>query len=117
MEIMACIEGLRALKFPCSVLLFSDSQYVVNSIQKGWAKRWRKKKWMRTVDQPAENADLWEQLLNLCETHNVEFSWVKGHAGNRENERCDRLATQAALNKKKLSRDTAYETGQTKVVE
>ena len=117
MEIMACIEGLRALKFPCSVILFSDSQYVVNSIQKGWAKRWKKKGWMRTVDQPAENADLWEQLLNLNETHNVEFSWVKGHAGNRENECCDRLATRAAQNKKNLSRDTAYETGQTKVAE
>jgi ribonuclease HI len=117
MEIMACIEGLKALKFPCSVILFSDSQYVVNSIQKGWAKRWRRKGWMRTPDQPAENADLWEQLLDLCETHNVEFSWVRGHAGNRENERCDRLAREAALNKKNLSRDTAYETGQTKVAE
>ena len=115
MELMACIVGLKTLKFPCSVFLFSDSQYVVNGIKKGWAKRWRKRGWMRTVDQPAENADLWEQLLDLCETHNVEFSWVKGHAGNKENERCDRLAREAALNKKHLSRDTAYETGQTKV--
>ncbi|GAJ01880.1 unnamed protein product, partial [marine sediment metagenome] len=81
------------------------------------SKRWRKKGWMRTVDKPAENADLWEQLLNLNEKHNVEFSWVKGHAGNRENERCDRLASQAAGKKKNLSRDTAYETGQTKVTE
>jgi len=113
MELMACIEGLKTLKYPCQVNLFSDSRYVVNGIKKGWARRWRKKGWMRNLIEPAENADLWEQLLELCELHNVEFSWVKGHAGNPENERCDQLASKAAVKKKKLLRDTAYETGQT----
>lgn len=112
MELLACIEGLKALKYPCDVNLFSDSQYVVNGISKGWAKRWKKKGWMRNQTNPAENADLWAQLLNLCETHNVEFKWVKGHAGNKENERCDQLATQAAKSKRLLP-DTAYESGKT----
>ena len=115
MEIMACIEGLKTLKYPCSVTLYSDSQYVVNSIEKGWAKRWKRKGWMRNQVEPAENADLWAQFLDLCETHSVELKWVRGHAGNKENERCDQLATQAALNKKKLLTDTPYETGQTTV--
>lgn len=115
MELMACIEGLKALKRPCSVTLFSDSQYVVNGIKKGWAKRWKKNRWMRSINKSAENVDLWKQLLELCEQHEVDFSWVKGHAGIKENERCDKLATRAAENKKKLARDTAYETGQTTV--
>lgn len=115
MEIMACIEGLKALKYPCSVTLYSDSQYVVNSIEKGWAKRWKSKGWMRNQIDPAENADLWVQLLDLCETHRVKFKWVRGHAGNKENERCDQLANQAALSKKKLLPDTPYETNQTTV--
>jgi ribonuclease HI len=115
MELTACIEGLKTLKYPCSVALFSDSRYVVNGIEKGWAKRWRKKGWMRNAIEPAENADLWEQLLDLCDIHDVRFKWVKGHAGNRENERCDQLSKQAAGNKKKHARDIAYETGQTTV--
>lgn len=114
MEITACIEGLKALKYPCSVTLYSDSQYVVNSIEKGWAKRWKRKGWMRNQMDPAENADLWTQLLDLCETHQVEFKWVRGHAGNQENERCDQLAAEA-INKKDLLADTPYETGQTTV--
>lgn len=114
MELTACIEGLKSLKTSSSVLLFSDSSYVVNGIEKGWAKRWRTKGWMRTPDQPAENADLWRQLLDLCETHDVKFSWVRGHAGNPGNERCDKLATQAAAaDKESLSPDTAFETGRT----
>jgi ribonuclease HI len=115
MELTACIEGLKALKTPCTVKLFSDSQYVVNGITKGWARRWKQKGWMRKADQPAENADLWAQLLDLCDTHKVEFNWVRGHAGNRENERCDQLAGEAARDRKNLSRDTAYETGRTTV--
>ena len=115
MELMACLVGLKTLKFPCSVDLYSDSQYVVNGIKKGWARRWRANKWMRNQLEPAENADLWSQLLDLCDRHRVEFNWVKGHAGNRENERCDQLATEAASRSKKLLIDTAYETGQTKV--
>ena len=116
MELTACIEGLKSLNYPCSVNIFSDSQYVVNGIKKGWAKRWKRKGWMRTATDPAENADLWAQLLDLCDIHKVDFSWVKGHAGNKENERCDRLANKAALDKENLRRDTAFETGQTQLV-
>jgi ribonuclease HI len=116
MELTACIESLKTLKYPCPVTLYSDSRYVVNGIKKGWAKRWKRKNWMRNAIEPAENADLWEQLLDLCDTHDVEFVWVKGHAGNRENERCDQLATQASADKKKHSSDIAYETGQTTVI-
>lgn len=114
MELTACIEGLNGLKKSSSVILVSDSRYVVNGIEKGWAKRWRAKGWMRTPNQPAENADLWQRLLDLCETHDVEFSWVKGHAGNPENERCDTLATQAAAaDGDSQAPDTPFETGRT----
>lgn len=92
MEISAAIAGLSALKVPCKVTLYSDSQYLVNAIQKGWAARWKRCGWMRTKTEPAQNKDLWETLLDLLEQHEVEFIWVKGHAGHPENERCDRLA-------------------------
>ena len=92
MEITGAIEGLSALREPCSVKLYSDSQYLVRAINEGWAKRWRARGWMRTNKDPALNSDLWERLLELLETHRVEFIWVKGHAGYPENERCDRLA-------------------------
>ena len=108
MELTACIVGLRHLKRPSKVTLFSDSKYVVDGTMKGWAKRWRSNGWMRTKSEPAINPDLWEQLLDLCEMHNVEFVWVKGHAGNPENERCDRLANQAAF-KTGLPADEVYE--------
>lgn len=114
MELMACIVGLNALKWKCSVTLYSDSKYVVNGIEKGWARRWRANLWMRNETEAAENADLWEQLLCLCQTHDVKFVWVKGHAGNRENERCDKLATRSAA-QKGLPPDEAYESGKTKV--
>jgi ribonuclease HI len=107
MEILACIVGLQSLKDRCAVTLYSDSQYVVNSIGKGWAKRWRKNGWMRN-DEEVPNADLWEQLLDLCEKHKVSFKWVRGHAGNKENERCDFLARQGALSDKPVV-DTVYE--------
>ena len=96
MELMACIAGLRALKPPMGVILFSDSRYVVETMTKGWAQRWRAQGWMRTEQQRAENADLWQVLLALCEQHSVEFRWVRGHSGTPENERCDRLADWAA---------------------
>lgn len=116
MELLACIEGLKVLKHPCPVILFSDSQYVVNGIMKGWARRWQSKGWMRNKDNPAENADLWAELLELTAKHRVTFYWVKGHAGNPGNERCDELASRAAaVAEENLRRDTAYETGQTTV--
>lgn len=92
MEITGAIEGLSALKEPCKVKLYSDSQYLVRAINEGWAERWRSRGWMRTKTDPALNSDLWEKLLTLLEKHDVEFIWVKGHNGHPENERCDRLA-------------------------
>ncbi|MBR5452204.1 MAG: ribonuclease HI [Clostridia bacterium] len=92
MELTACIEALSALKESCIVKLTTDSQYVVNGIEKGWAESWRQNGWRKGDKKPALNPDLWEKLLNLCETHEVEFNWIKGHNGHLENERCDFLA-------------------------
>jgi len=113
MELLACIEGLKALKSKTTVILFTDSRYVANGIEKGWAKRWKKNNWMRNPDSPAENVDLWEQLLILCDLHDVRFNWVKGHAGNEGNERCDRLADAAATDGNNLEHDILFETGKT----
>jgi ribonuclease HI len=99
MEIIAVIMGLKALKFPSQVNLYTDSQYVVNAINKGWAKKWQKNSWQRNSKEKAKNADLWQQLLELSEQHQVNFIWVRGHSGNEENERCDRLAFSAAQGK------------------
>lgn len=92
MELMGVISALSALKFPCDVILTTDSKYVVDSVTKGWAKGWRAKGWIKSDKKPALNSDLWERLLDLLEIHNVKFVWVKGHAGHPENERCDALA-------------------------
>jgi ribonuclease HI len=112
MELLACIEGLKALKNPCQVVLYSDSKYVVNGITKGWAKKWQANGWKLSKKRKAENVDLWEQLLALCQQHDVEFRWVRGHAGNPDNERCDQLAMQAA-SRPNLAPDIAFETGET----
>ena len=96
MELSAVIFGLKALKEPCAVMLYSDSQYVCNAIKLGWAKKWRANNWMRNKREPALNPELWAELLDLCEKHEVTVNWVKGHAGHLENERCDRLAVAAA---------------------
>lgn len=114
MELMACIAALAALKTPADVILHSDSRYVVNGISKGWARRWRANGWMRTKSEAAENADLWAKLLDLCDKRRVHFVWVHGHAGNRENERCDKLATAAAQGPD-LKEDYAYVRGRTLV--
>jgi ribonuclease HI len=109
MELMACIVGLSALKKTSSfVILYSDSKYVVDGITKGWAKRWQSNGWMRTKTEPAINPDLWGQLLELCGKHDVRFQWVRGHAGNESNERCDELASKAASDDELLS-DDIYE--------
>ena len=108
MELMGPIKGLEALNQSCLVTLYSDSQYVVEGIEKGWAKRWRGNGWMRNKREQAVNPDLWGRLLDLCETHEVEFRWVRGHSGDVENERCDRLAVQAA-HQKDLTTDEGYE--------
>ncbi len=108
MEIYAAIKGLEMLKQPCKVTLYSDSQYLVDTIMKGWAVSWKKKNWWRTNKERAVNIDLWEKLLPLCEKHQVEFCWVKGHAGNQENERCDQLSV-TALHQPNLPADDGYE--------
>jgi ribonuclease HI len=108
MEILAAIKGLQVLKQPCKVTLYSDSQYLVDAMTKGWAADWKKKDWWRTNKERAANADLWKMLLELCERHQVEFRWIRGHAGNLENERCDQLCI-AALRKSNLAADEGYE--------
>src|SRR5262245_51000977 len=114
MELTAAIRGLEALKEPCEVVLFTDSQYDVNGIMKGWARRWRDNGWRHNQDECAENRDLWQQLLELCERHRVRLEWVRGHAGNSENERCDQLAA-AAARESNLPVDSAYENSQRKM--
>ena len=92
MELTAAIEGLSALKEPCRVKLYSDSKYLIDGITKGWARSWRAKNWKKSDGKPALNVELWERILELDEYHEIEYIWVKGHAGNPYNERCDRLA-------------------------
>ena len=96
MELMAVIAGLKALNRPCKVELYSDSQYVVNAFNKHWIDGWIKKGWKRGKNEPVKNVDLWKQLLEAKEKHQVTFIWVKGHDGHPQNERCDALATGAA---------------------
>ena len=108
MELMAAIAGLDALKEPCGVKLYSDSSYLVDNFTNGSARRWKANGWMRTRKLPALNPDLWDRLLILCAFHQVEFVWVRGHAGNRENERCDWLSNRAARSAS-LQVDEGYE--------
>lgn len=96
MELLAVIMGLRALKEPCRVNVTSDSQYVCNGINKGWAKSWRRNNWIKSDKTKAKNPELWEELLTLMEKHDVTMTWVRGHNGHPYNERCDRLAVSAA---------------------
>ncbi len=107
MEVLAVIKGLEALKEPCEVTLYSDSKYVVDSITKGWVYSWKKKNWIKSDKKKALNVDLWERLLELLDKHNVKFVWVKGHAENVENERCDELA-RAAIAGGNLIEDENY---------
>ena len=107
MELMAVIKALAVLKEPCQVVLHSDSRYVVDAMEKGWAKKWQANGWRRNKRELAVNPDLWEALLELCGQHRVEFRWVRGHSGNAENERCDRLAV-AAARQADLPEDAGY---------
>ena len=100
MELTAVIEGLAALNERCSVTVCSDSKYIIDAVQQGWAVKWRAKGWMRTPKEKALNSDLWARLLDLLEEHEVTFVWVKGHAGHPENERCDKLAVTEAERRK-----------------
>jgi len=92
MELTAVIRGLQALKEPCIVELYSDSKYVIDGLQKGWAESWRKRGWVKSDKKPALNPDLWGQLLDLTAKHTLHYHWVKGHAENEKNNRCDQLA-------------------------
>ena len=92
MELTAFIEALRQLKEPCEVRLCSDSQYVINGLEKGWARGWKRRGWKKSDGSPALNPDLWEQALEQEARHKITYVWVKGHAGHPENERCDQLA-------------------------
>ena len=94
MELMALIAALEQLKEPCEIDLCSDSQYVINGLQKGWAKGWRARGWKKADKSPALNSDIWARLLDLSEAHTIHYNWIKGHAGHPENERCDRLAVE-----------------------
>jgi ribonuclease HI len=95
MELTAIIKGLAALKEPCIVTLTSDSKYVLDAILKGWVYNWQKNGWKKADKKPALNVDLWQELLQLLEIHQVELNWVHGHQGHPENERCDQLAVSA----------------------
>ncbi len=111
MELLAVITGLETLRDPCDVTIYSDSRYIVDAVNKGWANRWRANGWRRNKREKAVNPDLWARLLNLLEVHDTEFRWIKGHAGNEGNERADALAV-AASNSDCLSVDEGYETPQ-----
>ena len=91
-ELTGVIRALQALKEPCIVELYSDSKYVIDALEKGWAVSWRSKGWIKSDKKPALNPDLWEILLDLCQVHRVNTHWVKGHASNPKNNRCDELA-------------------------
>ena len=92
MELTAVIKALQALKEPCTVELYSDSKYAIDALEKGWAVSWRKRGWIKSDKKPALNPDLWEELLTLVSKHDLHYHWVKGHADNPKNNRCDVLA-------------------------
>lgn len=94
MELMAVIAGLEALKEPCDVTIFSDSRYVVDSMNLGWAEKWRVNGWMKNKKEGAKNTELWKRLFSALEGHEVKFEWVKGHAENEYNNRCDKMAVE-----------------------
>jgi len=97
MEMIAAISALESLpSSSCQVMLYSDSQYLINAINKGWAKKWQANNWQRNAKEKAKNPDLWAKLLALGDRHHISWHWVRGHAGHVENERCDRLAVSAA---------------------
>lgn len=112
MELLALIKGLELLNRPCTVTLFSDSKYVVDAVEKGWAKSWKSRGWKKADKQPAVNTDLWERALKALEKHKVTLRWVKGHASNEGNNRCDELAV-AASKSADLLVDEGYEDSKT----
>jgi len=112
MEMLAAIVALEALKESCRVTIHTDSEYLANAAEKGWARRWKANGWRRNKKDKALNPDLWERLITLCDGHEVEFKWIRGHAGDTENERCDSLAIEAAR-QSTLIVDEGYEASKT----
>jgi ribonuclease HI len=112
MEMLAAIVALEALKESCRVTIHTDSEYLANAVEKGWALRWKANGWRRNKKEKALNPDLWERLITLCDGHEVEFKWIRGHAGDTENERCDSLAIEAAR-QSTLIVDEGYEASKT----
>ena len=96
MELLGAITAFEALRYPCEVVFTSDSRYVVDGLEKGWAENWKKRGWKKADGKPALNPDLWERLLTAVASHTVTYVWVKGHAGHPYNERCDALAVAEA---------------------
>ena len=95
MELLAIIKGFEALKEKCNIKLYSDSSYALNPLIQGWLTQWQMNNWRSLSKSPVKNVDLWEKLIDLMQGHNIEFIWVKGHAENKYNNRCDQLARKA----------------------
>lgn len=95
MELTAALQGLKALKYPCRVSLYSDSAYLVNAFNNGWLRKWQVNGWKNARKEPVENQDLWQELLALSSLHEIAWNKVKGHADNVYNNRCDKLAVEA----------------------
>ena len=95
MELLGVIRALESLEEPCEITIVSDSQYVINGLEQGWAAKWKRNGWMRNKKDKALNPDLWGRLLELVARHNVTYRWVRGHSGHPENKLCDELARRA----------------------
>jgi len=108
MELLGAIAALEALTKPCEVVLWSDSQYVVHALTKGWLDGWQKRGWRTSSKEPVKNQDLWQRLLRAVEPHEITWQWVRGHTGDVENERCDVLAV-AAANGPDLADDPGFD--------
>jgi len=108
MELTAVIEGLKLLNRPCRVRVFSDSRLVVDAFQKNWIKHWQENNWRKTDRSLVKNPELWMKLLSLCQSHTVNFDWIKAHNGHPENEKCDQMAVAAAKGNNLLV-DEVYE--------
>ena len=111
MELLGAITALDSLKHNQRVVLTTDSLYVINGIEKGWALKWRANNWMRNKKERALNPDMWDRLLKACERHDVRFQWIRGHTGHPENERCDELANGAARSNDQILDEGFTETG------
>jgi len=107
MEIMGALVALETIPDKCKAIIYTDSQYLFNSIMKGWAKKWRSKSWKKKGNKMVPNSDLWEKMLQLCANNEVEFKWIRGHSSNVDHNRCDRMAESAAR-KPNLPVDEGY---------